>query len=233
MARTSNRSSERQSVSVCVGERERALTGEWETAISQSAKQEGVWVQQRPGCVETLWSCPAPEVWTDGFGGVHRKVFRESIVLMFMASWPYCWGAASRDDQRKCMGTWWKQKICLCPCWWCEGGNALFFCIYLFFSCLPCWTAGLHYKKKAIMICLTEPSSKIPPTKWVSCTKEGSDTSQVRAIQGDMWVPRQFIVLWTSIIQSVIVRHKLTPLTENMDRIKKIISIGVNAMAIP
>lgn len=44
--------------------------------------------------------CPAPEVWTDGFGGVHRKVFGESVALMFTASWLNHWGACWQDQRK-------------------------------------------------------------------------------------------------------------------------------------
>lgn len=102
--------------------------------------------------------CPAPEVWTDGFGGVHRKVFGESAVLMFTASWLNHWGACWQD-QRKWGHS--KSKMCVCfsVCWWCEGWNGLLLCFLFFLFCLPCfscWTAGHNYIKKAIMVCLTE-----------------------------------------------------------------------------
>lgn len=119
---------------------------EWEAATSQSAKQGGVRVQQFPGCVGTLWGCPAPEVWTDGFGGAHRKVFGESVVLMFTASWLNHWGACWQD-QRKWGHSKRKISVCLCLCVGVSFSSV--------FPCFSCWTAGHDYKK-AIMICLTE-----------------------------------------------------------------------------
>lgn len=115
---------------------------EWETAISQPAKQEGVWVQQFPGCVETLWGCPAPEAWTDGFGGA-----------MFTASWLNHWGACHISDQRN-----WGHNHNLYVCFFVLVIWSVKLSPLLFFSCLPsfsCRTAGHDYKK-AIMICLTE-----------------------------------------------------------------------------
>lgn len=84
----------------------------WESPVSQTGRC--VWVQQFSGCVETLWNSPAPEVWTDGFGGAHRKGFRGSVVLMFTDSWVNHWGTCHRQDQRHRGHGKIKISVCLC-----------------------------------------------------------------------------------------------------------------------
>lgn len=118
------------------------------------------------GWGETLWAWPAPEVWTDGCSGVHRKVFGVSVVLMFMLTPPLS-GSPERQNET------WKTnkitKVCLFVC--------TYVCLFLlyFLSCLLCFgcqTAG-HDHKNAIMMCLTEHITECVsnqqdefPSKW-------------------------------------------------------------------
>lgn len=115
--------------------RERRGACMWERVrdSNQPASQTGrcVWVQHFPGCVETLWGCWAPEVWTDGSGRAHRKVFGERVVLMFTASWLNHWGACHRQRPEE-LGTWQKRKyVCVFECvlaiW-----NGQIFCFFSF-----------------------------------------------------------------------------------------------------
>lgn len=112
----------------------------WEAAINQPAKQEGVPVQQRPGCVETLWGGPAPEVWTDGFGGGAPEGFlgREKSWCSRLAE-----STTEEGGGDMCVGE--TVLSCFFPS----------FCL----SRVCCWTADHDYKK-AIMICLTERISE-------------------------------------------------------------------------
>lgn len=169
---------------------------EWEAAISQPAKQEGVWVQQFPGCVEILWGCPAPEVWTDGFGGAHRKVLGESVVLMFTASWLNHWGGLLKRKYvcvSLCVGDAKSKMVLFCP------PPRRPFCL----SCFSCRTAGHDYKK-AIMICLTvriSESASSQQNEFQSKLREWHRTSYSKK----RWNVNSPQSHYASIIHSVIV----------------------------
>lgn len=114
-------------VCVCVG-----------VCVSENGRDISTTQPDRKVCVsncsngwgETLWAWPAPEVWTDGCSGVHRKVFGVSVVLMFMASWLHLSQAYQRDRMRHEKQTKQNHKsvfVCLC-----------LFLLY-FVSCLLCF----------------------------------------------------------------------------------------------
>lgn len=77
-------------VGVCVSENIATTQPDRKVCVSNCSNGRG----------ETLWAWPAPEVWTDGCSGVHRKVFGVSVVLMFMASWLLLSQAYQRDRMR-------------------------------------------------------------------------------------------------------------------------------------
>lgn len=119
------------------------------------------------GWGETLWAWPAPEVWTDGCSGVHRKVFGVSVVLMFMLTPPLRLTRETEWDMKNEQNK--ITKACLFVC--------TYVCLFLlyFLSCLLCFgcqTAG-HDHKNAIMMCLTEHITEcLQPTKWVPVQME-------------------------------------------------------------
>lgn len=66
------------------------------------------------GWGDTLWAWPAPEVWTDGCSGVHRKVFGVSVVLMFMLTPPLSGWPERQNETWKTNKTKSQKRVCLC-----------------------------------------------------------------------------------------------------------------------
>lgn len=155
-------------VCVCVG-----------VCVSENRRDIATTQPDRKVCVsncsngwgETLWAWPAPEVWTDGCSGVHRKVFGVSVVLMFMASWLHLSQAYQRDRMRHEKQTKQNHKsvfVCVHVCL--SLSVSAIFCFL--FALFWCQTAG-HDHKNAIMMCLTEHITEcLQPTKWVPVQME-------------------------------------------------------------
>lgn len=180
------RSSDRSEGEVWVNARE------WEAAISQPAKQEGVWVQQFPGCVEILWGCPAPEVWTDGFGGAHRKVLGESVVLMFTASWLNHWGGLLK-----------RKYVCVSLCVGDVKSKMVLFC---FPPSSVCHVLAVEQQatiiKKQLWSVWLSASVKVPPANKMSSNPNWeSDIEPVIVKRGGMWIPHR-VIMHPSFIQS-------------------------------
>lgn len=129
-------------VCVCVG-----------VCVSENRRDIATTQPDRKVCVsncsngwgETLWAWPAPEVWTDGCSGVHRKVFGVSVVLMFMASWLHLSQAYQRDRMRHEKQT--KQNH-----------KSVFVCVHV---CLSLSVSAIFCFLFALFWCQTEF-----PSKW-------------------------------------------------------------------
>lgn len=135
--------------------------------------------------------CPAPEVWTDGFGGVHRKVFGESVALMFTASWLNHWGACWQDQSK-----WGHSKskiacVCVSLCVDDVKGEMVSSSVFSFF-CSVCHVLAVEHqatiiKKKQLWSVWLSTSLKVPPTNKMSSSPNGvSDTALVLEIRGGM-----------------------------------------------